>query len=561
MTLEQLQYLMDQGEGLRTEFKEAGAGLPRSLYETVVSFANTDGGAILLGVTDHGRVTGIEPDRIDKLKQDLITALKSRDCIDPPLYIEPVAVLAPADAVLVLQIEAASQVHRHAGAVFIREHSSDINISRDQQRLSDLYFRKKNFFTESQIYPRLTLQDLDENLFDKARQLIRNYRSDHPWLLVSNEQMLKDSILWKKDFISGQEGLTLAAALIFGREHTIQSLLPAYKVEAMVRRENTDRWDDRLTLRKNLIDTYLELKTFINRHLPEKFHLENGQRTDLRDKIFREIIGNIIVHREYTSALSTELVIHTHEVVTTNPNKALFHGSIDPAGFNPYPKNPNIRRFFTAFGWTDEIGSGIRNTNKYLPLYVHNAKPVFIEDDTFKIIIPLSSASLSDYATVFHQWLDLPAEAKVHFDQSMAAIPLPGSLSGASWDDLILHLVPSWHKKGALLPAFNWPKNQIVTTDGIKKVPSWQKKGTQLLHKKAYYYITILMLAAAPVKLKELMQWLNYKNEKTFRDIYLKPLRESGLVSLTNPGNPTDPENRYKTSVAGIQFIAGRDFE
>ncbi|MFH1897567.1 MAG: Fic family protein [Candidatus Desantisbacteria bacterium] len=62
-----------------------------------------------------------------------------------------------------------------------------------------------------------------------------------------------------------------------------------------------------------------------------------------------------------------------------------------------------------------------------------------------------------------------------------------------------------------------------------------------------------------PVKLKELMEWLDYKNEKTFRDNYIKPLRESGLISLTNPENSTNPDNRYKTTAIGINFITGRE--
>jgi ATP-dependent DNA helicase RecG len=189
----------------------------------------------------------------------------------------------------------------------------------------------------------------------------------------------------------------------------------------------------------------------INRYLPEKFYLENDQRADLRDKIFREIIGNIIVHREYTSALSTDLIIHADEVIITNPNKALFHGSIDPFNFNPYAKNPNIRKFFTAFGWTDEIGSGIRNTNKYLPLYTNNARPIFIEDDTFKTIIPLQILSLADYTTDFKQWLELPEVSIEHFKKCISIFSLPGFLVAANWDAILLFLVLSWHKKGTQL--------------------------------------------------------------------------------------------------------------
>lgn len=46
--------------------------------------------------------------------------------------------------------------------------------------------------------------------------------------------------------MTGQEGLTLAVALIFGKDTTIESILPGYKVEAMVRIKENDRWDDRI---------------------------------------------------------------------------------------------------------------------------------------------------------------------------------------------------------------------------------------------------------------------------------------------------------------------------
>jgi ATP-dependent DNA helicase RecG len=59
--------------------------------------------------------------------------------------------------------------------------------------------------------------------------------------------------------------------------------------------------------------------------------------------------------------------------------------------------NPRIlifASFLLLLGWTDEIGSGIRHTTKWLPRYVPNAKPLFIEDDVFKTIIPLEVAHL-----------------------------------------------------------------------------------------------------------------------------------------------------------------------
>lgn len=560
MDLKQIMQLIQQGEGLRTEFKEATDSVPGSFYETVVSFSNTDGGTILLGVADNGAVKGINPGAAVKLQKDIITALNSIDCINPPIYVQPFTVQHPDGLIMVIQIPASSQVHDHKGIIYSREFESDLDITNNQQKVSDIYLRKRNFFTEAQIYPHLRIDDLEPALFDKARQIIRNNKSDHPWLLVSEEQMLRDSVLWRRDFKTGEEGLTLAAALIFGKDTTIQSILPAYKVEAMVRIKNKDRWDDRINppLRTNLIDTYLTLKDFVNKHLPEKFYMEGDQRIDLRDKIFREVIGNVIVHREYTSALSTELIITESEVRITNPNKPLFHGVIDPKGFNPYPKNPNIRKFFTSFGWTDEIGSGVRNTTRYLPLYVPNAQPVFYENDTFITEIPLQYLSLAAYQDKWIDWLELKGDFGDHIKSGLNNIPLTASLSGASWEDVLLYLVPSWNEKGTQLQTLDWPPNQVFEKTEIEKVPSWNEKGTQLLRKKVWYLVGILSLCSAPIKTSQLLEAFEYKNEKTFRDNYLKPLREAGFIAMTIPDKPTDPENRYVITEQGKTFLSGQ---
>ncbi|MBV6512082.1 MAG: hypothetical protein FMNOHCHN_01572 [Ignavibacteriaceae bacterium] len=560
MEISQLQYLINSGEGNRIEFKEANNSVPSSLYETVVSFSNTDGGTILLGVTDNGSITGISSGAEFSLIKNIITSLNSRDCIDPPLFVEPLLVNHPQGRIIILHIPASSQIHNHSGRIFVRHFESDLDITHDQHRLSDIYIRKRNFFTEGIIYPHLSMDDLDDALFEKAFTLIRNNKSDHPWLFRSKEELLREAILWRRDYQSGQEGLTLAAALIFGKNETIQSILPAYKTEGLVRKQNKDHYDDRIIppLRTNLIDTYLELKKFISKHLPEMFFLEGDQRVDLRDRIFREVIGNAVVHREYTSALSTELLITEQEVVITNPNKPHLHGVIDPNGFNPYPKNPNIRKFFTAFGWTDEIGSGIRNTNKYLPQYVKGAHPVFIDDDIFRVILPLRFVSLAKYTAEFIRWLDLKTDLPPARWEGLKQVELPSEFWNRTWEEALIHLVPGWHKAGTGLAPLNWAEKQLFAEDDLKKIPGWHEKGTQLLKKKNWYLISILSLCTAPVKMADLLAAFDYKNAKKFRDNYLRPLKDTGLIAFTIPEKPTDPDNKYLITQKGKIFLATR---
>jgi len=54
-------------EGDDLELKSARGGLPHSLWETYSAMANSQGGVILLGVEDDGRVSGIaDPPRLKK---------------------------------------------------------------------------------------------------------------------------------------------------------------------------------------------------------------------------------------------------------------------------------------------------------------------------------------------------------------------------------------------------------------------------------------------------------------------------------------------------------------
>ena len=106
------------------------------------------------------------------------------------------------------------------------------------------------------MYPYLRFEHFQANLFAKIRNLVRSDRPNHPWLSMSDEELLRSAGLWRQDFQEGSEGYTLAAALLLGEETTIRNILPHYKIDALLQRENVDRYDDRNDIRVNLIDAY-----------------------------------------------------------------------------------------------------------------------------------------------------------------------------------------------------------------------------------------------------------------------------------------------------------------
>jgi len=108
----------------------------------------------------------------------------------------------------------------------------------------------------------------------------------------------------------------------------------------------------------------------------------------LRDKIFREVVSNILIHREFLNPFPAKLVIEIDRVFTENSNKPHGNGVIDPNNFSPYPKNPKIAKFFKEIGRVEELGSGVRNIYKYNKIY-SGAAPEFMEGDVFRTMIPL----------------------------------------------------------------------------------------------------------------------------------------------------------------------------
>jgi ATP-dependent DNA helicase RecG len=204
---------------------------------------------------------------------------------------------------------------------------------------------------------------------------------------MDDNELLQSARLRGRDLETGQEGFNLAAALLLGKDDIIAVACPAYKTDAILRRRNLDRYDDRLVVKTNLIDSYNLLTGFCNKHLSDPFYLEGHRTVSLRGIIVRELVSNILVHREFTSPFPAKLIIENEGIHTENASRALFEGQLTLSDFNPMPKNPIIADFFTQIGLAEELGSGMKNLFKYSREYM-GADPVMVEGDIFRTFIP-----------------------------------------------------------------------------------------------------------------------------------------------------------------------------
>ena len=363
-----------------------------------------------------------------------------------------------------------------------RNNESDIDITDNADMVFNLYARKQSTYFVNKVYPAIPVSSLRHDLMDRARRMTRINNEHHPWVDMTDEEMLRSCGLILEDPETNKEGITLAAILLFGTDNRIMSVLPQHKTDAIFRVFNVDRYDDRDVVITNLIESFDRLMEFGKKHLNDVFTLDGVQRVSARDKILREIISNLLMHRDFSSGYVPKLVIEQDKITTENANLAHGHGNLNLKTFRPFTKNPPIAKVFREIGLADELGSGTRNSYKYTKMY-SGREPVFTEADVFTTMIPLSEAAT---ATVG--------------------------------------------------PTIQITPPQVAPQDTHQVAPQdLDQRRTKLIE-----------FCDMPRSKREMMDYLGLTDSKNFRERYLVPLLEAGKIEMTIPDKPNSGNQKYK---------------
>lgn len=77
--------LMEERESSEIEFKSAAGGFPKSFWETYSSFANTDGGTIVLGIKEKQGdffVDNLTDELIEKYQKEFLSGVNNKDIVN-----------------------------------------------------------------------------------------------------------------------------------------------------------------------------------------------------------------------------------------------------------------------------------------------------------------------------------------------------------------------------------------------------------------------------------------------------------------------------------------------
>ena len=394
MTEEQAKNIIEKGEGTFLEFKRCGNGIENDVYESVCSFSNRFGGYIFCGVLDDGTVNGVPEKAVKAMLSNFSTVISNPQVFFPVLYLNPEVVKIDGKTIIVIHVPVSGQVHSYKKVIYDRLNDSDIKVT-STNRIAEIYNRKQAYFTEQRVYKYVTEHELRLDLIERCKAMAVNKRKDHPWKNMTTTEFLKSAQLYNTDWNTGETGINLAGILLLGRDDVIGSVCPTYKTDALVRKIDVDRYDDREIIKTNLVESYDALIQFGRKHLLDKFFMQGVYTVSLRDSIVREMVSNVLMHREFVSSFVSKFVIESDRMFVENPCKPRTQMELTPDNFTPDSKNPIIASFFSTVGLADELGSGTRNLFKFVPLY-SGKLPRMVEDDIFRIEVPLDDTYSAD---------------------------------------------------------------------------------------------------------------------------------------------------------------------
>jgi len=166
-----LEYLCFTPESQYLERKSARKK-PRELLKTLIGFANADGGVLVIGVEDDGRITGFNHSKahsiesFQQIDRELVSTpiMKRFDII--PVTNEG----GESDNILIICVD--PSVNRVIVApndvVYLRQGDETIELSYERRRM--LEYDRGQRYVEDELVLDATLEDIDEDLITEFQQ-------------------------------------------------------------------------------------------------------------------------------------------------------------------------------------------------------------------------------------------------------------------------------------------------------------------------------------------------------------------------------------------------------
>ena len=360
-------------ENNRLEAKAAAVGLPKSLWATYSAFANTNGGIILLGVTEDAQhqlhVEGVND--ADALVIDFWNIINNQSKISINVLNDKDVIVREFDGkkIIIISVPRAQRYDKpiyldgNLFSSYKRNGEGDYRCTKEviQAMLRDASPKTQDML----VLGNMNLDVFDKDTIKRYRIRMQGIRPGHVWEALEDVDFLYRIGAVGRD-ADGKLHPTAAGLLMFGYEYEIVREYPHYFLDYREKLDDDTRWSDRFVSSSgdwsgNIFDFFFRVNSKIAKDIKKPFKLEGITRVDDTPvhKAVREALVNCLVNTDYFLPCGVVIKKEDDKLVIENPGsirtgkKQMLRGGISD------PRNKTLMKMFNMIGIGERAGSGI----------------------------------------------------------------------------------------------------------------------------------------------------------------------------------------------------------
>jgi ATP-dependent DNA helicase RecG len=348
-----IEKLLTLPESKTLEFKRDVSSLD-PILKTIVAFANTSGGVLIIGKASDGTLSGVK----DVLEAEEMLANSIADTIKPAILPEIEIITINKKDLLVIQVSHWKgpfylKKEGTPKGVYIRLGSTSRPAS--PELLAELQRSVLNVYFDQQPLPDLSKDDLD---IEKAFKILRTVDKH-----ATEEKLLSLGVLTR----SGARLVpSIGGLILFGKTTIREQLIPDARVSC-ARFLGSDKINilDRLEVEGTIVDAVEEVTKFIRRNTRLSAEIKTMRRKDIPEyspEAVREALINAFAHTDYSMTGSRiQIAIFDNRLEIINPGMLPFGFTLDDlkTGISRI-RNRVIVRVFHKLEFMEEWGSGYK---------------------------------------------------------------------------------------------------------------------------------------------------------------------------------------------------------
>ncbi len=312
MTIQELIDIVKLGEDSQTKFKEKFTS-PDALAAEIVAFANTQGGKILVGVTDRGELKGLSGEEVSNLNQMISNVCFQK--IDPNIAVTTENIAYENNVVVLIYVPMGPNKFYMANGsdVWVKVGADKRKAKREE--MLRLLQESARLYADEQAMENTGIKDLD-------LLMVNEFIEKRLEAKVEDGHLPLERILNSMKILTGKK-CTLAGMLLFTKKKHLA--LSHYGIGAVSWYGNDlsgTQYRDSEDIEGNVAKLFADGMGFLKRQLHK---LQNGQSfntfgiLEIPEIALEEALVNAIVHRNYFIYSNIRLLVFDERVEIISP--------------------------------------------------------------------------------------------------------------------------------------------------------------------------------------------------------------------------------------------------